>query len=116
MYIEEAEAGDILKVSILDIVVNKTGVMGMEPKYGVLGDLINEAKFKVFDIENHKIQFNNLLEFPINPMIGVIGVAPKDTDIATMIPDGHGGNMDCKRIIKGSTLYLPVYNKGLYWQ
>jgi len=112
LFVEEAEAGDILKVSILDIAVNKTGVMGMEPKYGVLGDLINEPKFKVFKIENDKIQFNDRIEFSINPMIGVIGVAPKDGDIATMVPDVHGGNMDCKRIIKGSTLYLPVFNKG----
>ena len=46
-------------------------------------------------------------------MIGVIGTAPVEKEgIPTTTPGKHGGNMDCKKIVKGSTIYLPVNVKG----
>ena len=48
-------------------------------------------------------------------MIGVIGVAPENESITCGTPGTHGGNMDNKRITKGSTLYLPVYKDGAYF-
>jgi amidase len=45
-------------------------------------------------------------------MIGVIGTAPAIEEIPTGTPGQHGGNMDCKRIVEGATLYLPVHVPG----
>ena len=40
-------------------------------------------------------------------MIGVIGTAPVIKEgIPTTTPGKHGGNMDCKKIVKGSTIYF----------
>lgn len=51
------------------------------------------------------------LRLPVRPMIGVVGTAP--APITGDIPDGtpgtHGGNVDCKLIGSGATLYLPVF-------
>lgn len=112
LYIEEAEAGDILKIEILDIKINNQGVMTVRPDSGVLGEFFYETKSKIINIENDKAIFNDKIQIPINPMIGVIGVAPYDGEIRTTVPDYHGGNMDCKRIRKGSTVYLHVNTKG----
>ncbi|MGN0373786.1 MAG: acetamidase/formamidase family protein, partial [Enterocloster sp.] len=45
-------------------------------------------------------------------MIGVIGTAPEGTGVPTITPGAHGGNMDCRRIGTGTTLYLPVNAPG----
>lgn len=112
LYIEDAEIGDMLKISIINIDVNDYGVMVIEPNEGVLGHVFNEAKIKIINIENNYAIFNDKVQIPIDPMIGVIGVAPSNEEIKNMVPCVHGGNMDCKRIKKGSTLYLPVLAKG----
>lgn len=112
LYIDEAESGDILKIEIIDIKINDHGVMTVRPDSGVLGEFYYETKSRIIPIENDKVIFNDKIQMPINPMIGVIGVAPYDGEIKTTIPDTHGGNMDCKRIIKGSTVYLQVHTKG----
>ena len=54
----------------------------------------------------------NKIEIPVNPMIGVIGTAPQKGEIKTVTPGVHGGNLDCTKIIKGSTLFLPVFHDG----
>lgn len=112
LYIEEAEVGDILKIEIIDIKINDKGVMAARPNSGVLGEFFKESKSKIISIEDNNAIFNEKIQIPINPMIGVIGVAPEGEDVNTTVPDMHGGNMDCKRIVKGSTVYLPVNAKG----
>lgn len=112
--ITEAEPGDILKIEILDIRVARQGVMTTAPKFGALGQEMTQEITKVIKIENGKAIFNDKVSLPINPMIGVIGVAPAQSAVPTGTPGEHGGNMDCKRIVKGATLYLPVYVKGAH--
>jgi len=56
--------------------------------------------------------FNEQISLPIKPMIGVIGVAPVGKGILNGTPGEHGGNMDCKIITAGTTVYLPVNVEG----
>lgn len=112
LFVEAAEPGDILKVQIIDINIESKGVMTTAPKLGILGDIITRETTKVIHIEEGKAIFNKTVHIPIKPMIGVIGTAPKDEEIPTGTPGAHGGNMDCKKIVKGSTLYLPVNVSG----
>jgi amidase len=112
LYVEEAEVGDILKISIVDIKIDDSGVMTSRPGVGVLGEFFNEYKTKIIPIENNMAIFNDKIEIPVNPMIGVIGTAPQKGEIKTVTPGAHGGNLDCTKIIKGSTLYLPVFHDG----
>lgn len=112
IYIEQAQPGDILKVEILDITIADHGVMATIPGAGALGDVITEEQTKLIPIRDGQAVFNDKIQLPIKPMIGVIGTAPKGEAIPTGTPDAHGGNMDCKRIVKGATLYLPVNVEG----
>lgn len=112
LFIEGANPGDTLKVEILDIHIADQGVMAISPIRGALAGTIKEEKTKIIPIENGEAVFNDTLRLSINPMIGVIGTAPEGEDIPTSTPSTHGGNMDCKRMVKGATLYLPVNVAG----
>lgn len=112
LYVEGAQPGDTLKVEILDIKIRDQGVMTVVPKMGVLGERIAAEKTKIIPVENGYANFNEKLKLPIKPMIGVIGTAPRNEDVPTGTPKDHGGNMDCKRVCQGATLYLPVNVDG----
>jgi len=112
LYIEGAEVGDVLKVHIEKINIANTGVMAAVPKAGLLGDLVTEPEVKVLKIEDGYVNFNENIKVPVNPMIGVIGVAPPKKGIPCGTPDSHGGNMDNKKIVAGTTMYFPVFTEG----
>jgi acetamidase/formamidase len=45
----------------------------------------------------------------LRPFMGVMGVAPAEPGRHSTIPPRRtGGNLDCKELVRGSTLYLPV--------
>jgi acetamidase/formamidase len=45
----------------------------------------------------------------LRPFMGVMGMPPVEPgQHSTIPPRWHGGNLDCKELIAGSTLYLPV--------
>ena len=112
VYVKNALPGDVLKVEILEITLGKQGVMCALPDNGVLGSLVKEESVKRLKVEDGKVHFNEKIVFDINPMIGVIGVAPENGSINCGTPGNHGGNMDNKRITEGATLYFPVFHKG----
>jgi acetamidase/formamidase len=47
---------------------------------------------------------------PTAPFLGVIGTAPVESGEHSTIPPrpGSGGNIDCRELVAGATLYLPV--------
>jgi acetamidase/formamidase len=51
--------------------------------------------------------------FPLAPFLGIMGVAT-DTDVRShsVPPGAHGGNIDVKELVEGTTLYLPVQVPG----
>ena len=114
VYVEGAEKGDVLKVEILDIKLDDMGTMCCLPENGVLGADITENQIKKVPVKDGKAIFNQF-ELPLNPMIGVIGVAPENESVPCGTPGRHGGNMDNTKIAKGATLYLPVFHDGAYF-
>lgn len=112
IYVEGAQPGDILKVTIDDMEIGEQGVMVVGPDLGVLGHKIEKEQIKLIPIKDGKVIFNDKLQFPVNPMIGVIGVAPEDEAIPCGTPGPHGGNMDTTLVTTGATLYFPVFHEG----
>ena len=112
VYVQNAMAGDVLKVEILEITLDQQGVMCALPENGVLGSLVKEESVKRIKVEEGKVHFNDKLVFDVAPMIGVIGVAPENGAINCGTPGCHGGNMDNKRIKEGASLYFPVFHDG----
>lgn len=112
VFIDGAAPGDTLKVEILKIALDRQAAMVEAPGEGVTGLAAAEETTKILRIENGRAIFNDRIALPVCPMIGVIGTAPAHESIATGTPSFHGGNMDCKRIGEGATLYLPVNVEG----
>lgn len=112
LFIEGASAGDVLKVEILDIVLRSYGVMRSSTSAGAFVGTYETREARIFDLSGGEIVFDEHLTLPVTPMIGVIGTAPQEGSIPNSTPGAHGGNMDCKKIGKGSTLYLPVCTDG----
>lgn len=112
VYVEGAEPGDILAAKIEKIELADHGVMATGPDLGVMGHRINDFTVKLLPIKENKAIFNDKLQLPLNPMIGVIGVAPQEGEISCGTPGVHGGNMDTKLIGEKATVYFPVFHKG----
>lgn len=112
LFIEEAEPGDTLKVSILDIKLNDVCNMSIEPGWGLFCEELPLLRRKLFQIRDGKMIFNDKISLDVKPMIGVIGVAPKEGEVINSWPGDHGGNMDNNRIGIGASVYLPVNHKG----
>ena len=53
------------------------------------------------------------LEFPLVPMLGCIGTAPRNKEaVSTGTPGSFGGNMDYAGMMAGVKVMLPVYEPG----
>jgi acetamidase/formamidase len=48
-------------------------------------------------------------ELDLKPFLGVMGMPPPEPGVHSTIPPRRwGGNLDCKELVAGSTLYLPI--------
>ncbi|MFW5873150.1 MAG: acetamidase/formamidase family protein [Bacillota bacterium] len=115
VFIEGAKKGDILKVEIISIELDSPAVMIAAPEEGVLGHLVEKPVTKILPLEDNKVVFSDKYKFELEPMVGVIGVAPEEGfDISTGTPGEHGGNMDCKLLGPGASVYFKVQKEGAF--
>jgi acetamidase/formamidase len=74
------------------------------------------TRFKLIPINAQQgtAEFRPGLNLKIAPFWGSIGVAPPPLNkrISSGPPGWHGGNLDNKELVAGSTLYLPVHVPG----
>jgi len=112
LYVEGAEVGDVLSVKIEKIQVADQGLVFAEKGLGVLGHRLEGTYVKFFPIVDDHAVITDTLKIPVNKHIGVMGVAPKEGSIGTAAPDDHGGNLDCKELAEGATLYFEVNTPG----
>ena len=111
IFVEDAEPGDTLKVSINRIDLNEKGTVCCMENEGTLGHLIKGTHIRIAPIENGVVRYLDC-SIPVKKMIGVIGVAPGKGAINTGTPGHHGGNMDTLMITEGATIYFPVSVPG----
>ena len=112
LFVEGAEPGDALEVEILDIQTRGWGALGTG--FSQIGfEKYQDEPYciRTFEWPDGYIDFNGR-KIPVEPMIGVIGVAPAGEGVITETPDSHGGNMDCRKIVKGSKILFPVGVEG----
>lgn len=109
---EGAEPGDVLKVTINQIQLDSRGTVVSGEELGILGGILKDTHTKIIPLQDGKALFSNDIQIPLKPMIGVIGVAPKDTPINTGTPGKHGGNMDNTMVAEGAILYFNVEVPG----
>ncbi|MDX9888626.1 MAG: acetamidase/formamidase family protein [Anaerovoracaceae bacterium] len=112
IYIEGAEPGDTLKVTIHSIKLNEKGTICCLENEGTLGHMIEGSHIRVVKVEGDTVKFLDKFDIPTQKMVGVIGVAPKGEAVNTGTPGPHGGNMDTILVAEGATVYFPVEHPG----
>ncbi|WP_083750015.1 acetamidase/formamidase family protein [Rhodohalobacter halophilus] len=115
VYIEDAEPGDVLKVTLHKIELGGWGWTAVIPGFGFLADEFDQPWLKTFTFEEGgtHARFSDDISIPLKPFPGVMGVAP-DTDemLSTIPPRYNGGNMDDPHMVEGTTIYFPVFVEG----
>lgn len=111
LYVEGAEVGDTLKVSIKRITIDAKGAVLTTPGLGLLSEGIEFEETAIAEVTDTATLYKGY-EIPLRKMIGVIGTAPAGEGVNTGTPHDHGGNLDTTLIGEGASLYLPVNVEG----
>lgn len=119
--IEGAEPGDTLEVRIrkIDLAIPYS-YNAFRYGAGFLQDDFPYAKMKIVPLDAKRMvgAFGPGIEVPLEPFFGSMGVAPPPAygKIDSAPPGIHGGNMDDKKLVAGTTLFLPVHVPGALFQ
>jgi acetamidase/formamidase len=116
IYVDGADSGDVLEVRFDSInLAISYGYNGIG-QAGFLSDEIFSRKMRIvrFDREKMVGHFAEGIEIPLHPFFGSVGVSPPAAAGRwnSAPPWIHGGNLDNKDLVAGTTLYLPVWVKG----
>src|SRR5215470_18068097 len=120
IYIEEAQPGDVLKVTINKIVprayatnFNVPGMFGQFPTVNT----DRQVKYLYRDLDKMQTEFLPGIVIPLRPFPGTLGVARKEPGRYSSVPPGeYAGNMDIRDFVAGTSLYVPVHVAGaLLW-
>jgi acetamidase/formamidase len=126
-YVEGAEPGDLLVVSIDRIALNRDDAYSssllapyaVDP--GAIATRVDREPRRVtWQLDRGRglarlsgPDISPAIELPVNPMLGCVGVAPARKEaIATSTPGAFGGNMDYAGVVSGVKVMLPVNEPG----
>ena len=112
IYVEGAEPGDTLLVTIDAIVCDTLGFTTNWPHLLHMADWFPEPETVLYRIEDDQIIFGDGIRIPVRPMVGTIGTAPAVEVPTTAVSGPHGGNLDVPEVCVGSTIWLPVAVPG----
>ena len=115
VYVEGAEVGDVLAVTLHTIEIGAMGWSAIVPGFGFLSDEFTEPYLKMFEFTDGDTYavFSDNIRIPLEPFPGVMGVAPAtDSMLSTIPPRTNGGNMDDPNMVAGTTVYFPVLVDG----
>ena len=120
VYVNGAQPGDVLKVTIQKIVprsyatnFNVPGMFGQFPKDYQDG----QVKYLYLDLEKMETEFLPGVFVPLKPFPGTTAVARAEPGRYSTVPPGpYAGNMDIRDFSEGTSLYVPVFVPGaLLW-
>ncbi len=120
IFIEGAEPGDTLELQILKIKavfpyayngMGRNGVLAAEfPKGG--------RRIIPLDLKRKVALFAPSVEIPMAPFYGSMGVAPPPAmgRVSSSPPGIYAGNLDNKRLVAGTKLFIPIHVPGALFQ
>ncbi|KAG5999458.1 hypothetical protein E4U21_006787 [Claviceps maximensis] len=113
---EGAEPGHVLRIDVLDLTTATYGWTAILPGFGLLKDEFPGPHLRFWDlttISKGYADFKRGIRVPTQPFLGIMGLAPPPgMRLSTVPPYSFGGNIDCKHVTVGSSLYLPVQAAG----
>ena len=117
IYVEGAEPGDALKVTIGEFTPSGFGWTANIPGFGLLADQFPRAGAEALDLRHDAARsrplFTSSARVPLKPFAGTIGLAPAEPGLHSVVPPRRvGGNLDIRDLAAGTVLYLPVEVDG----
>lgn len=116
IFIEGAEPGDAIKVTILDLKLKGWGWTANIPGFGLLADRFKEPALHIWTFDAETLApatFVAGASVPLKPFPGIIGLASAEEGVLNSVaPRRVGGNMDTRDLSIGTELYLPVEVSG----
>src|ERR1700692_185391 len=116
VYVDGAEPGDVLKVTLLSFVPSGWGWTANIPGFGLLAGEFKEPALHLWRYDPQTLApalYGRWGKVPLKPLTGTIGVAPAEAGLHSIVPPRRvGGNMDVRDIALGTELFLPVEVAG----
>jgi acetamidase/formamidase len=116
IYVDGADSGDVLEVRFDSINLAIPYGYNAIGQAGFLSDEIFSRKMRIVPLDKSTMigHFSDGIDIPLHPFFGSVGVAPPAAAGRwnSAPPWIHGGNLDNKELVAGTTLYLPVFVKG----
>jgi acetamidase/formamidase len=121
IYVADAQPGDVLEIRIISVrLAIPYAYNGFGPGRGFLPEDYPYPKIKIIPLDEKRMvaKFAPGIEIPLHPFFGSMGVAPPETTgkFSSNPPWIHGGNLDNKDLVAGTTLYLPVHTAGALFE
>ncbi|HLX93475.1 MAG TPA: acetamidase/formamidase family protein [Puia sp.] len=132
-FIENAEPGDVLKITLNKVGLNRPYAYTTESFIArSVPDSISKL-FKKGHLVRWKLDFESMtghpdssaspyadltdFKIPLRPFLGCIGVAPANgkNEILSFFEGDFGGNMDFPAVAESAIIYLPVFHPGAYF-
>ena len=116
--VEGAEVGDMLSLELVDLT---PGAWGWTAAGGVetavtsrLGVAEADQSWLLWQLDSDTATESRGFSRATAPFLGVMGLAPAEPGEHSTIPPraAGGGNIDCRELVAGSTLFLPVAVPG----
>jgi acetamidase/formamidase len=119
IFVEGAAPGDTLEIRILEIdFLHPFGIIAFSPTGGTLPEDFPYAHVRLLRWAPGatRVDFTPGVSLPFAPFFGSIAVAPPPLvgRLSSRPPGWHGGNLDNKDLVAGTTLYLPVHVTGAH--
>lgn len=113
LYVQGAQPGDTLEVEVLELRPGTWGWTGIIPGDGLLSEF-DQPYLYIWQLEaGRPAHFKDIAEITLGPFCGTMGVCPPPGREAPIhVPDRFGGNLDCRGLVEGARLYLPVLVPG----
>ncbi|MBN9216463.1 MAG: acetamidase/formamidase family protein [Mesorhizobium sp.] len=116
IFVEGAEPGDALKVTIEMFKPSGFGWTANIPGFGLLADDFKQPALNIWKYDAASLEpalFGKNGRVPLKPFAGTIGNAPAEMGHHSVVPPRRvGGNLDIRDLAAGTTLYLPVEVAG----
>jgi amidase len=116
IFIDGAEPGDAIKVTIGDFDPSGFGWTANIPGFGLLADQFPDPALHLWTYDKLRMApaaFSPIGHVPLKPFAGTIGLALAEPGLHSIVPPRRvGGNMDIRDLSTGAVLYLPVEVPG----